>query len=186
MVNDQTTASKPESTGTAAESNPIKPTLRNGLPFGWKCLETCRENAPRYFYFGIAALDEIAAGKDWDKHRAALYDGTYLGDVLPHIAWWIDVAEALSHGRSEDIDWDSTDPERVEFRKTVPLMVNDVLSCYAAALASIPDFAGSQREPDEVEGLEMFKRYRQFTVYVRDFAQTVWNGHNIDWLWGQA
>jgi hypothetical protein len=155
------------------------------VEFGWYCLQDCWKTAPEYFYFDIAELDEIAAGKNWKKHREALYDGTYLEDVLPHIAWWIEVARALSHGRSREIDWDSIDPERVEFRKTVPLMVNDVLSCYAAALASVPDFAGSQRDPDKIEGLKMFKRYRRFTTYVRDFAHTIWSDRNLNWLCGQ-
>jgi len=174
----QTASPEIESPATA-ETNPTQ-SERLGTDSGWDFFEGQRKLAPHGLYFGIADLDEIAAGENWDEHQATLADGTYLDGVLQYIEWWIAVADSLAENR------DSTDPRLVAFRKTVPLMVNEVLSCYSAALAWTPPYSGSHRDLEKIEGLELLKRYRQFTVYVRDFARVVWRDYRIDWLWGQA
>ncbi len=69
-------------------------------------------------------------------------------------------------------------------KRNLIALLNDVLSCYAAAFAeSGLSLSASDRIP---AGMEMLKRYRLFTRYVCAFAKEVWPNVDLGWLFKQA
>jgi hypothetical protein len=155
-------------------------------PLGLTCLNFCRSNAPKWLCFDPYDLDDIVAGRNLERHAETLQDGTYWSDFLPYLNWWIQIAEALSYGRGSGNRWESSDAVLTEFKAKVVAMVGQVLTLYPDAIktAALGETAEPETEPESRQ-LEMFKRYRELTICVRDFAPKVWPELNFQWLWEQ-
>jgi len=144
-------------------------------------LERLRKSSPRYFYFDDGDLQEIAAGVDIQKHRISVLDGTYLGDVLPKIDWWIAVGETLSMAANDEPRFVSV----ASFRSTFGGLAAGVLCRYATALALNPAVAGLDSDGTDA-AIELLTHYRRLTCHVRAFAKQLWPGIDLGWLWAEA
>ena len=158
-------------------------------PWGLEVLQCCQRCQDKTrLYFGVGELDDIAAGKHLDLHLETILDGTWIDDVLPRLNWWITIAGGLGNGRSHEFRSESDDtPELKEFRQNVVSMVGEILTLYPAALDSVLSVSAPESLKD-IRGLDMMKKYREFTLYVRDFAYTVWpdKTYEISWLWNES
>lgn len=149
-----------------------------------KQLEGLRATAPQYFNFDVGDLDEIAAGTNLEQHRLSLYDGTFLGDVLPKLDWWLALGEFMSFEASEQ-SASVAGSDLAAFRSRFVGMASGVLCRYATALALNPSVAGLDVDGTDV-ALDLLAHYRQLTCLVRDFARKLWPGINLGWLWAEA
>ncbi|WP_109487549.1 hypothetical protein [Occallatibacter savannae] len=152
--------------------------------FTYKDVENLRKFAPRYFSFDVGELDEIVAGANIEMHRISVIDGTYLGDVLPKLDWWVAVGERASLAATEA-------PERVsaselaQFRSNFVGLVAGVLCRYSTALALNPAVAGFDSDGTDA-ALELLIHYSRLTCHVRAFAKRIWPEFDLGWLWAEA
>jgi hypothetical protein len=157
--------------------------LLSAVPYGLKTLAELSEDTP-IFCFSASGLDEmLLEDENIEGLENDISDGLYFGNILPAIQWWIDVSKALTIGRGDALDLYK--PEFKEHRANLITLVNDALSAYAAALAEAAEFSdkSSCRAPASIE---LLKRYRLFTWYVRSFAREVWPGVDLGWLENRA
>jgi hypothetical protein len=156
--------------------------LLSAVPQGLQQLAECGEDLP-HIRFTLDELDVIVEGKQTESLEPLFEDGTYLRQVLPALDWWIWVADSLNLGRS--MNGAFAEAEFEEQRAKLLFLLDDVLSSYTAALAEGPIYSGC-RSSSYSAGLELLKRYRQFTRYVCAYAREMWPGVELGWLLKQA
>lgn len=147
-----------------SESNPAS----QNVPFGLKMFLAGKETMPRFNF--ADAIEED------------LFDGTYLVDFLSDLDWWTEVAKALSNRKALEWDPDPSNPELIAFRSKMLILVGETLSEYPAALASTPDFAGTQKDTDKTKGLSMLGSFESLKKHIREFARQTWPEEDLDWL----
>jgi len=151
------------------------------VPLGLRLLAESEDNAPGSYYFSSAELDEIVAGKNTEEHLVHVGDTSYLSGLLPRLNWWIGISSDLSVGRS--VAGVFGDPMFERQRDALLPLLQEVLSCYPAAVAAAQRFSGLD---GGIACLELLKRYRIFTRAVCDFAREVWPDVNLEWIIAQA
>jgi hypothetical protein len=153
--------------------------MTSAAPEGIKRLAEFAEDM-NVFGFPVAELDEIADGKNTERHRESAGDGVYLYSLLPSIDWWVGISSCLSFGRSAKGIYG--DPAFKEQRERLFPLLNDVLTSYTPALAASQRFSDSD---GDALNIELLKRYAIFRRAVCDFARDVWPDVNLDWIYQQ-
>ncbi len=155
--------------------------ILSAIPEGLQRLSECGRLLPS-ICFTVDELDAIVEGRQAEYFEADYADGNYLDCILPAIDWWMYVASVVAGGNGmEHNRWTTAYEDK---KRNLIALLNDVLSCYAAAFAeSGLSLSASDRIP---AGMEMLKRYRLFTRYVCAFAKEVWSNVDLGWLFKQA
>jgi hypothetical protein len=143
-----------------------------------------REHRPEDTFCSVADLDEILKGENSEKHMEFLADDLPIRSIFAYINWWVDVSEALIVGRSTE--GSHADPTFNKQRAKLFALLNDVLSVYAAALSETLYYSGVDRSDTYPSQLELFRRYRLYTLHICDIAQKMWPDVDLEWLLRQA